>query len=190
MAARRHRLNTVAASLRAAVLFVLCGRSSLWAQGEPVPAAVAPFLTVGAATVAPTSETLTFANRPIVLFRATVVGRSPADRVESAGGVLRELVDEGIVGPVDAQRFDLGTVVTVGSKAVFVLTPPDADSLSGQTLEQLTVNTLAQLRVALSEAGEARSPAAHFNALPVTHCVFGSFICCGSACPAGGRASA
>src|SRR4051794_37418839 len=158
MAPRSYRLNAGAAGLLAAMLFVLCGRVSLSAQGEPVPAAVAPFLEVGAATAAPADETLTFVNRPVVVFRATVVGRSPAERTASAGGVLQELVDEGVVGPVDAQRFELGTVVTVGSKAVFVLTPPDADSLAGQTLDQLTVATLARLRVALSEANEARSP--------------------------------
>ena len=152
-----HRLNA-AAGLLAAMLFVLCGLVPLTAQTGQVPAGVAPFLAVGAATAAPESETLTFVNRPIVVFRATVVGRSPAERAASAGELLQELVDEGIVGPVDAQQFELGTVVTVGAKAVIVLTPPDADTLAGQTLEQLTVTTLARLRVALTEAGEARSP--------------------------------
>ena len=158
MAPGTHRPHAIGAGLLAALLLMLCGQEPLFAQAGSVPPEAAPFLAVGAATAAPENETLTFINRPIVVFRATVVGRSPAERVTSAVRVLDELVDEGVVGPVDAQRFELGTVVTVGSRAVFVLTPPDTESLAGQTLEQLTVATVARLREALSEASEARSP--------------------------------
>src|SRR6188508_2584110 len=154
MAPGTHRPHAIGAGLLAALLLMLCGQEPLFAQAGSVPPEAAPFLAVGAATAAPENETLTFINRPIVVFRATVVGRSPAERVTSAVRVLDELVDEGVVGPVDAQRFELGTVVTVGSRAVFVLTPPDTESLAGQSVEQLTVATVARLREALSEANE------------------------------------
>src|SRR5678815_5140099 len=98
MAPATHRPHAIGAALLAALLLILSGRESLSAQagsaqtGSPAAVAEPPFLAVGAATAAPASETLTFINRPIVVFRATVVGRSPAERVTAAARVLDELV--------------------------------------------------------------------------------------------------
>ena len=82
------------------------------------------------------SATLVFFNRPIVVLRARVLGRGPAERAEGAARALDDLVgaahhrDRSNGGP-----FDGGALITVGSRGVLALTAPDVDELSGETLE-------------------------------------------------------
>src|SRR5918993_4778710 len=46
------------------------------------------------------AATLTYFNRPILVFRARVLGRSPAERAAGATRALDELVAQGLTGPV------------------------------------------------------------------------------------------
>src|SRR5207342_2655170 len=87
------------------------------------------------------SATLTFFNRPIVVLRARVLGRGPADRVAGARRALDDLVEEGITGPVAWQAFDGGWLITVASRGVLVLTSPDVEELSGETVEGAAART-------------------------------------------------
>jgi small-conductance mechanosensitive channel len=103
-------------------------------------------------------STVTFANRPIVILRARVLGRSPAERALGAGRMLEDLVAQEISGPVESRSFDGGAMIVVASRGVLALTTPDIDELSGETLEGVTVQTVARLQQALDEAVEARSP--------------------------------
>ena len=51
-----------------------------------------------------------------------------------------------------------GALISVGTRGVLVLTSPDIDELSGETLENVTAQAAARLRQALGEAAEARAP--------------------------------
>jgi small-conductance mechanosensitive channel len=103
------------------------------------------------------SYTLTYFNRPIVVLKAIVLGRTPMERAEAAAEAIQDLAAQEIRGPVTAQAFDGGALISVGTRVVLVLTPPDVDSLSGDTLDGLSARTVARLQQALTEAGEARS---------------------------------
>ncbi len=102
--------------------------------------------------------TLTFANRPVVVLRARVLGRQPADRAAGAQRILDDLVEQRITGPVESRDFAQGSVILVGSRAVFVLTMPDVDDLAGETLASVRDEAVLHLRQALADAYEARSP--------------------------------
>ena len=104
------------------------------------------------------SAALVYFNRPIVVLRARVLGRTPADRVEGAVGSLDDLVARRRIDPIELQPFQGGVLVTVASRAVMALTPPDVDELAGQTVEGVAAEAVPRLRQALNEALEARAP--------------------------------
>ena len=106
------------------------------------------------------SATVSFFNRPIVVLRARVLGRSPAERAEAARRAIDDLVERGITRPVERQSFDGGWLITVASRGVLALTPPDVDELSGETVDDAAARTAGRLQRALDEAVEARTPAA------------------------------
>jgi small-conductance mechanosensitive channel len=126
------------------------------AQTPPVPAATSPvdaFL-----TATPSSATFTFeyVNRPIVLFKANVLGRSPIERAAGAGRALDDLVSQGIAGPVEAEMFQGGALIRVGSRVVLGLSAADVDNQSGETVQGVSAQVVARLQIALAEAAEAR----------------------------------
>jgi len=102
--------------------------------------------------------TLTFANRPIVVLRARVLGRSPGERAEGAGRVLDDLVARRVTAPVAWRPFQDGALVTVAERAVVMLTTGEVDELLGETIDAAAEQTVARLRQALDEAVEARTP--------------------------------
>lgn len=117
--------------------------------GAPPPAV--------AAVAAGPDAALTLANRPVAVFRATLLGETPADRVALAQAALAEagrgpgLVQRVTVG--DVQRFEVDGV------AVFSLVPED---LTGPRpalrLEAEARHVERQLASALAEVREARDP--------------------------------
>ena len=132
----------------------LAAQTAPAAQGPPpgpVPAAIR-------AEPSGQSATFTFFNRPIVVLRARVLGRGPAERADGARRALDDLVARGITGPVEWQPFDGGALITVASRGVLALTSPDVDELSGETVEGAAAQTAERLRHALDEAVEARTP--------------------------------
>jgi len=102
--------------------------------------------------------TLTYFNRPIVVLRAQVLGRSPTERALGVVRALDDLVEQGVTAPVESRVTDGGTIVSVGGRGVLALTPPDADELAGETLERVASEATARLRQALDEYQEARRP--------------------------------
>jgi small-conductance mechanosensitive channel len=105
-----------------------------------------------------------FVNRPIVVLRARVLGRGPAERAEGARRALDDLVERGTTRPVERQSFDGGWLITVASRGVLALTAPDVDELSGETVEAAAARAAERLQHALDEAVEARTPSALFRA--------------------------
>ena len=142
--------------------FVLCVSGALGAQSQRPPSIqVTPRGALLAAVNAePSGEsfTFTFFNRPIVTFRAKILGRRPVERAMSARRILDDLISEGITGPVESRALDNSTIIDVGTRGVLVLTAPDIDELAGETLDGVTAETVLRLRQALEEAAEARAP--------------------------------
>ena len=148
--ARRHRLLLVAAATLAFVTPLAAQR----AAPSGVPAA-------GVLTAERTAEEyrVTFFNRDIIVLRARVAGRSPAERGVGAVNVLDGLTHDRATGPVETREVGGGTLVTVAGRGVLLVTPTDIDELSGETVDEVTAQAVAQLRRALAEADEARAPA-------------------------------
>jgi small-conductance mechanosensitive channel len=169
----RARLN---AALLGVWLMAGCG-AVVFAQ--PAPAAPQPPsagsqppalpASPAAVTVEPAAQaaTLVFFNRPIVALKATVLGRRPADRTTAAIKALDEVVDSGVISPIEVSPFEGGVLVRVGSRAVFGLTALDVDQLSGESLDSVAQQTVTHLRQALDEAREARAPIALLRAAAV-----------------------
>jgi hypothetical protein len=145
-----------------ALVFALAVSAGASAQTRATSEAPAAPPTVLASIVhaEPAGETATFTffNRPIVVLRARVLGRSPAERAAAADRVVDTIVGEGLTGPVQYRPFQGGAIISVGSKAVIALTAPDVDELSGETLDGVSSQTVERLKKAIDEAIEARTP--------------------------------
>jgi small-conductance mechanosensitive channel len=99
-----------------------------------------------------------FSNRPIVEFRARVLGRMPAERAAGVVRLLDGLVADRLAGPVEVRALEGSRIIVVASRSVIALTPLDVDELAGDTLDGETEQAVSTLRVALAEAIEARTP--------------------------------
>jgi small-conductance mechanosensitive channel len=153
------RTVTLCAALLGAALAALAQTPPAASQTSP-PAPVGIVAAGDGAERAGETFTFTFANRPIVVFRAVVLGRRPNERAAGAGRILDDLISQRISGPVASQAFDGIMLISVGSRAVFGLTEPDIDELSGETMAGVAAQTVDRLRQALDEAVEARTPQA------------------------------
>ena len=129
---------------------------------QTVPTGPEPAIAAAAAEQADVQAgppvTLTYANRPIVEFRASVFGRPPAARVAAARVALDRLVDAGITGPVESRPIDALIAIGVGGRDIFLILPSDVDSLAGATLTETAALAASRLQIALNEAAELRRP--------------------------------
>jgi small-conductance mechanosensitive channel len=161
----RRAIGTITASIACLGLMWQFGPIQPVAAQAPTQAAQPPASPGSApATIdaEPSGETftLTFANRPIVVLRARILGRLPSQRAAGAVRILNDLTAEHITGPVEARPLEGGTIIMVGSRAVFGLAPADIDELAGETIQGVTAQTVARLRQALDETVEARTTGA------------------------------
>ncbi len=133
----------------------------LAAQTQPAPAtppAPGSLPAVIGAERSQETATVTFTNRPIVEFRARVLGRSPDERATGAERSLEDLAEQGITGPVESSVFEGGATIRVANRVVLALTNADIDDLAGETLGSITAQTVARMQQALAEANEIRAP--------------------------------
>ena len=145
------------------VALVLCSAGLAAAQPPPTPATPpSPSSVPAMETVSaePSGETamVTLFNRPIISLRARVLGRSPQERATAAERILDDLVAQQITGPVDWQPLAGGSLISVASRGVLVLMPPDVDALLGETLPAATAQAVARLQQALAAAAQGRAP--------------------------------
>jgi hypothetical protein len=101
--------------------------------------------------------TLSFNNRDIVEFHATVLGRIPSVRSATVERVLHDLVGRGQVGRVSVRPIEQIMVVSVGTLDLFALVPADASPL-GETLQDTARRAAETLQIALDESIEIRTP--------------------------------
>src|SRR3954464_8623991 len=64
------------------------------------------------------TATVSFVNRPIVVFRARVAGRTPGGRARGAGGLLPALRARGATGRVVPRPFKTGGMIPGASRGV------------------------------------------------------------------------
>jgi hypothetical protein len=153
-----------AGGLLAAV--VLLAPAASLGQGVPPPSpppSPAPPAVVSVpklAEVAPPEEavTLRYGNRPITTLRGRLLGHTPAERARAAVRRIEDVAELGQAGPVDVSFVQGIGVVTVAGREALTILPTDVDALAGETLEAASAEAAQNLRRALAEVVEARSP--------------------------------
>ena len=105
-----------------------------------------------------TPAVLKIANREVVVLRASILGRSAAERVQVIRASVLDHVDE--TGSVEVTSRPLGgaAVISVGGRDAFAILPVDTDELSGETVEEKAALVVGRLQGALAEVVEARRP--------------------------------
>jgi len=156
------------------------GALLLWSVGlaaqaqTPPQAPAAPALPAVVAAAVQGAErsnepfTLSYFNRPIVVLRANVLGRPPAERAALAVQVLDDLVVAKATEPVEARAIEGASLIFVGSRVVVGFGQADIDELAGETLEGVTALTVSRLQQAFAEASEAHTPAELIRAAGVS----------------------
>ena len=109
-------------------------------------------------TAAAPPATLNYANRPIVEFRAAVLGRAPAERAIAARQVIDRLVEAAQMGPVETRSVGPIMMISIAGQDVFGIVPADVDTLAGDTLSTATSRAASRLQTALAEVAEAQRP--------------------------------
>ena len=140
----------------AVALLAVSARVSAQTSGEPIATALTAAASSAQASDPP--ATLTFANRAIVVLRATIALRPPAVRASTAADSIGRLLEENPDAPVTSQRYADGIVFSVGGQPVFVIFAADADALAGETMDAKAESALANLTQAAREAAELRQP--------------------------------
>ena len=102
--------------------------------------------------------TLQYGNRPIVEFRARLLGRTPEERADGTVRRLDELEALGLHAPVESAVVGGIAVVTVAGRDAVLVLPADLDVSAGETLETAGRAAAANLAKALAEVREAHSP--------------------------------
>jgi small-conductance mechanosensitive channel len=141
----------------AAVAFVLTVTGALAAAQDRPALQLPPTQALDVQRVDETAAFVYF-NRPILVFRARLLGRSPADRVAAAHRLLDDLVEERATAPVDVRPYGSAMLISVASRGALVVTEADVDELSGETLAGTAAHAAGHLQLALTEATEARAP--------------------------------
>lgn len=101
---------------------------------------------------------LSYFNRPIVVLRAEIMGRSPAERVALAVRALDDIVASGRIEPVDIVPVTGGVLIGVGRHVITGLTDADLEPAGTETVAAVAEETAERTRRALAEAAEARQP--------------------------------
>ncbi len=101
--------------------------------------------------------TLVVFNRPVITFRASFLGATPAQRAAAARERIGGLLDRGGEGKVTVEPIPQGSVVKIDGALAFIVTEGDADPLLDQTPEAVVRDAAKALELAVDETREARS---------------------------------
>ncbi len=136
-------------------------RQAFWQAATIALLCLAPMSATAQATAANESRpasvppaTLTFENRQIFVFRAALEGYPPIERAQGARARLDVVSSRSADERVTTQQVAQGTLVKVGSAAIFAVAPGDVDTLAGDTLETTVKRAVTVLQVALAEHHE------------------------------------
>jgi small-conductance mechanosensitive channel len=93
--------------------------------------------------------TLFFQNREIFTLRATISGKKPTQRVETALQRLNALPDFALKEKIQTRRIAEGLLLSVGTNYIFGIIPQDLDPSLSETPEQAANRAASNLAVAL-----------------------------------------
>ena len=141
-----------------AACVVAAGQVATAQQTTPATVESQVAAAVQSETAAAPPATLNYANRPIVEFRAAVLGRAPAERAIAARQVIDRLVEAARMGPVETRSVGPIMMISIGGQDVFAIVPADVDTLAGDTLSTTTSRAASSLQTALAEVAEAQRP--------------------------------
>lgn len=97
------------------------------------------------------------ANREVAVLRASILGRSSADRAQIAEGLLDVFATAGGAARGDVRFAEGAAIFSVDGHEAFVILPADVDQLAGETLESKVQLALSHLQIALDEVREGHS---------------------------------
>ena len=96
-------------------------------------------------------------NRTVFVFRATLMGASPAVRASRTRAALVEVLRERKDLEVSVKDNPEGQLMIVGETLVFAVAAADVDPRSRETLNEAANRAAAQLRLVIAETREART---------------------------------
>lgn len=134
-------------SLMLVVLGLAC---TVAARAEP---ASGPDATEG---VAADPVELKIANRSIVVFRATLLGETPAGRQQRAKAVIEDVLQGTDDLQVSTAPILHSYMVLLGGRRAFIVSPQDLDSPEG-SVQEAAARAAANLKVVVEETGQARN---------------------------------
>jgi small-conductance mechanosensitive channel len=134
------------------VVLSLLAAGLLWAQPKAEPAAIEIKAT-------PEIErTLRIHNRDIVMLRATVGGFPPDIRASNIVSRVNQILRDSASPPAVASKaIPEGVAFFLGEHIIFALTYEDLDTVTGETMEEVSEESKSRLIVAVRESFEARS---------------------------------
>ena len=103
--------------------------------------------------------TLTLYNRPVMNFRASMLGAPPADRAHVARARLADLLTQGGPGVVTLHDIPQGTAVLVDGQYGFIVTHEDAVLSHAPGARQVADRAAGALRRVIAETRESRDAA-------------------------------
>lgn len=103
-----------------------------------------------------TPAELKIANRSIVVFRATLLGETPAVRASRANAVIREVLDGTEEPQVSLETIQNNHLVLLGNRRAFIVSPNDLGP-EDTAVSQLAAEAAERLRQVVIESAEARN---------------------------------
>ena len=139
----------------------LTGGLACAGEGAAAPAAQRGGATSAAAKAMSARErwpagTLVVFNRPVITFRASVLGILPQERAATGLARVLVLLERGGEGRATFEKIDLGNAVKIDGGFAFIVAEGDVEPLSGETLATLTEVAVETLKIAIAETREAR----------------------------------
>lgn len=113
------------------------------------------------------SATVRVFNRDIVTFRGPFLGQSPATRAARSKSALNEQLRQSNEQTVTVKDNPVGKMVMLGPHLVFVITTEDVDVLTGETLDEATLQAVRRLEQVISETQESRNMGKLLRALAI-----------------------
>lgn len=104
-------------------------------------------------------------NRPLLQFRAGLLGATPEQRARRAERNLHEILLQDNTGDITVKPDSLGNSILIGGVQAFFISQQDLDPLANETLDQLTARSIERLRKIRQEFHESRDPDALLKSL-------------------------
>lgn len=134
-------------------LCLFAGRLSA-ARLQQAPAGLDSLVHAGSAMP---PDTLKLHDHVIAVFRGSLLGYPPEQRRLNALERIMRVLESGRVDSVHTKPIPQGLMIAMGNQGVFVLTPADIDSSSGETLQSVSARVAENLRQAVQFEIQQRS---------------------------------